>query len=94
MWMKKSKQLLQQRLTPIPARPGAPVKEDYEYRRAGTRNIFLAGEPKGGHRQAEVTARRTKPDFVQFIGRLIEKVYAGAQKIHLVSRHINVATLL
>ena len=79
----KSKQLLQQSRTPIPAGPGAPIKEDYEYRRAGTRNIFLAVEPKGGHRQAEVTARRTKPDFMQFIVRLVEKVYAGAQKIHL-----------
>lgn len=85
----KSKQLLQQSRTPIVARPGAPMKEDYEYRRAGTRNIFLAVEPKGGHRQAEVTARRTKPDFVRFIGRLVEKVYAGAQKIHLVMDNLN-----
>ena len=85
----KSNQLLQQSRTPIPARPGAPVKEDYEYRRAGTRNIFLAVESRGGHRQAEVTARRTKPDFVQFIGRLVEKVYAGAQKIHLVMDNLN-----
>lgn len=46
----KSKQLLQQRRTPIPARSGAPIKEDYEYRHAGTRNIFLAVDPKGGHR--------------------------------------------
>ena len=43
----KSKQLLQQTRTPIAARAGAPIKEDYEYRRAGTRNIFLAVEPKG-----------------------------------------------
>lgn len=85
----KSKQLLQQSRTPIPARPGALIKEDYEYRRAGTRNIFLAVEPKGGHRQAEVTVRRTKPDFVQFIGRLVEKVYEGAQKIHLVMDNLN-----
>jgi len=59
----KSKQLLQQTRTPIAARPGKPMKEDYEYRRAGTRNIFMAVEPKGGQRQAEVTARRTKSDF-------------------------------
>lgn len=85
----KSKQLLQQTRTPIAARPGAPTKEDYEYRRIGTRNIFLAVEPKGGYRQAAVTARRTKPDFVRFIGRLVEKVYAGAQKIHLVMDNLN-----
>lgn len=85
----KSKQLLQQTRTPIAARPGDPIKEDYEYRRAGTRNIFLAVEPKGGRRQTEVTARRAKPDFVRFIGRLVEKVYAGAQKIHLVMDNLN-----
>lgn len=85
----KNKQLLQQTRAPIVARPGAPTKGDYEYRRAGTRNIFLAVEPKGGHRQAEVTARRTKPDFVRFIGRLVEKVYAGAGKIHLVMDNLN-----
>lgn len=85
----KSKQLLQQTRTPIAAKPSAPIKEDYEYRRTGTRNIFLAVEPKGGYRQAEVTIRRTKPDFVRFIGRLVEKVYAGAQKIHLVMDNLN-----
>ena len=85
----KSKQLLQQTRTPIAVKPGAPIKEDYEYRRTGTRNIFLAVEPKGGYRQAEVTIRRTKPDFVRFIGRLVEKVYAGAQKIHLVLDNLN-----
>ena len=85
----KSKQLLQQTRTPIAARPGKPIKEDYEYRRVGTRNIFMAVEPKGGQRQTEVTARRTKRDFVRFIGQLVEKVYAGAQKIHLVMDNLN-----
>lgn len=85
----KSKQLLQQTRTPIAARPGKPMKEDYEYRRVGTRNIFMAVEPKGGQRQVEVTARRTKSDFVAFIGQLLEKVYDGAQKIHLVMDNLN-----
>lgn len=85
----KSKQLLQQIRTPIVAKSGKPVKEDYEYRRIGTRNIFMAVEPKGGYRHVEVTARRTKADFVQFIGRLVEKVYAGVQKIHLVMDNLN-----
>jgi hypothetical protein len=85
----KSKQLIQQTRTPIAARAGMPIKEDYEYKRAGTRNIFLAVEPRGGRRQAEVTARRTKTDFVRFIGQLVGKVYAGAQKIHLVMDNLN-----
>ena len=68
----KSKQLLEQLRAPIPASPGHPTKEDCEYKRAGTRNIFMAVEPKGGCRQVEVTTRRTKGDFVQFIGQLAE----------------------
>lgn len=85
----KSKQLLQQTRNPIPTRPGRPMKEDYEYRRVGTRNIFMAVEPQAGRRQTEVTVRRTKVDFVRFIGRLVEKVYTGAQKIHIVLDNLN-----
>lgn len=85
----KSKQLLAQTRTPIAAEPGAVAKEDYEYRRKGTRNIFVAVEPKGGRRQIAVTARRTKVDFVGFMGRLVEKVYAGAEKIHVVLDNLN-----
>ena len=36
-----------------------------------------------------MTSRRTKTDFVRFIGLLVEKVYAGAQKIHLVMDNLN-----
>ena len=68
---------------------GSPTKEDYEYRRKGTCNIFVAIEPKGGQRQAKVTARRTKVDFVGFVRKLVESVYAGAQKVHLVLDNLN-----
>jgi DDE superfamily endonuclease len=85
----KSKQLLEQTRQPLVSKAGSVAKEDYEYRRAGTRNLFVAVEPKGCHREVEVTARRTKSDFVKFIGRLVETVYAKAQKIHLVLDNLN-----
>lgn len=85
----KSKQLLEQPRTSIPSGPRKPMKEDYEYKRAGTRNIFMAIEPKGGHRQVEVTARRTKSDFVKFVSHLVKKVYGGVQKIHFVLDNLN-----
>lgn len=56
----KSKQLLRQTHSPLPSQPGRCAKEDYEYKRAGTRNIFVAVEPKGGRRLVEVTLRRAK----------------------------------
>ena len=85
----KSKQLLEQTRRPLSAKAGVVAKEDYEYKRAGTRNLFVAVEPQGRHREVEVTARRTKPDFVKFIGRLVETVYAKAEKIHLVLDNLN-----
>ena len=43
-----STQLLADTKPPIPVQPGQPRRQDYEYRRAGTRNIFLTCEPLGG----------------------------------------------
>ena len=40
-----STQLLADARPPLPAAPGQPRREDYEYRREGTRNLFLACEP-------------------------------------------------
>lgn len=85
----KSKQLLEQTRRPIGAQPGTVAKEDYEYKRAGTRNIFVAVEPKGGQRHVTVTARRTKVDFVHFVSHLVECVYAKARRIHLVLDNLN-----
>jgi len=85
----KSKQLLQQTRRPLPVSPGQMAKEDYEYKRAGTRNLFVAVEPRGGHREVEVTGRRTKLDFVAFVKFLALEVYVRARKIHLVLDNLN-----
>jgi hypothetical protein len=85
----KSKQLLEQTRRPLPAVAGQLAKEDYEYQRAGTRNLFVAVEPKAGHREVEVTCRRTKPDFVAFVPFLALEVYAHARKIHFVLDNLN-----
>jgi len=85
----KSKQVLGETRKPLPPKPGAPAKQDYEYKRAGTCNVFVAVEPKGGRRMAEVTARRTKTDFVGFVKILLEQVYGSARKVHLVLDNLN-----
>ena len=63
----KSKQLLADTRMPLACKPGAASKHDYEYKRHGTRNLFVAVEPLAGWRQVQVTAHRKKPDFVRFI---------------------------
>jgi len=86
----KSKRLLEQTRRPLlAAAPGQIAKEDYEYKRAGTRNLFVAVEPKGGHREVAVTRRRTKQDFVKFVRYLAEEVYAQVRKLHLVLDNLN-----
>jgi hypothetical protein len=85
----KSKQLLAHKRQPVEMGPGSPAKEDYEYTRKGTRNLFVAVEPKGGRREVSVTARRTKKDFVTFVLYLLHVVYASARKLHLVVDNLN-----
>jgi hypothetical protein len=85
----KSKQLIRDSRPSLPIKPGAPAKCDYEYVRAGTCNVFVAVEPKGGRRIAEVTERRTKPEFVAFVQRLLEGTYASARIVHLVLDNLN-----
>jgi hypothetical protein len=86
----KSKQLLASVRPTIPLKPGAAAKEDSEYERHGTRNLFMAVEPKGGWRWVKVTQRRCKADFVEFIEQLLTSRYAEADKVHLVLDNLNI----
>ena len=85
----KSKQLIRDNRAPLLMQAGAPAKHDYEYVRAGTCNIFVAVEPRGGRRVVQVTERRTKSDFVNFVQRLLERTYASAKTVHLVLDNLN-----
>ncbi|HQY26945.1 MAG TPA: IS630 family transposase [Thermoflexales bacterium] len=85
----KSKQLLKDARMPLPIRPGTPVRQDYEYVRGGTCNLFVAVEPKGGRRTVLVTDHRAKADFVAFVQYLLNTVYATAHCVHLVMDNLN-----
>jgi hypothetical protein len=85
----KSKQFLEDSRKPIAMQPGSPCRYDYEYKRKGTCNLFVAVEPKGGNRIVKVTKTRTKPDYAHFIKELLEKHYPEATSIKLVSDNLN-----
>jgi transposase len=78
------KQLIGEVRPPLPVRPGSPQREDYEYERNGTANLFMMFEPLAGTRRVEVTARRTNQDFARIIRRLVNEWYPEAEKIVLV----------
>jgi hypothetical protein len=84
----KSKQLLGEKRKPIAQKPGSSLKYDYEYTRNGTRNIFVAVEPKGGRRMVRVTKRRTRSDFAKFVAQLA-RAYPLAKKLRLVVDNLN-----
>ena len=86
----KSKQLLKDTRPVKHTRAGRVRQRDYEYERNGTKNIFMAVEPKGGWRAVTVTARRTKIDFAHRMKQLIELPrYAHASQIHIVLDNLN-----
>lgn len=85
----KSKQLLEDSRKPIPLKPGSVAKYDYEYKRNGTCNIFVAVEPKAGKHYIKITDKRRRQDFAQFMKWLIENKYKKAKKVRIVMDNLN-----
>lgn len=85
----KSLQLIGHSREPLPMTSHRPTKQDYEYERNGTTNLFVAVEPKGGKRIVSVTSHRGKIDFVAFIDGLLTGAYVKARRVHLVLDNLN-----
>lgn len=85
----KSKQLIEDTRVAIPLKPGSSAKYDGEYRRNGTRNIFIAVEALAGKRKIKVTKQRKKSDFAMFVKELINEEYPASKKIRLVLDNLN-----
>jgi transposase len=86
------KQLIGEVRPPLPVRPGVPRREDYEYERNGTANLFMVFEPLAGTRHVEVTERRTNQDFARMMRRLVDEWYPEAEKIVLVMDNLSTHT--
>jgi hypothetical protein len=85
------KQLIGEIRTPIASAPGKSKKYDYEYKRYGICNIFMASEPLAGKRFVKITERRTKIDWAYFLEE-IAILYSDAEKITLVMDNLNTHT--
>ena len=82
------KQLIGETRVPIPASPGQPARSDYEYKRCGVCNIFMACEPLAGKRMVRITERKTKKDWALFLQEIAGS-YQKAEKIILVMDNLN-----
>jgi hypothetical protein len=85
----KPVQLVEETRVPRPVAPGRPALFDYEYRRKGTANLFVAVEPLAGWRQVTVTEQRTKQDFAAQMKRLVDVCYPEADRIRVVLDNLN-----
>ena len=76
----------------VPASSEHSRRIDYEYKRNGTCNLFVAVQPKGGWRHVAVTERRTKIDFAQQLKELSDVHFPDADVIRLVLDNLNTHT--
>jgi len=85
-------QLLDEVREPLPPQPGKPKRQDCEYEREGTCNLFLFLEPHLGWRPVEVTKRRTKQEFAQAMKDLVDVHFPTASLIRVVLDNLNTHT--
>jgi hypothetical protein len=86
------RQLIGEARQPIPVAPGRPARQDYEYRRNGTANVFLAVDAHRPWRAAKVTTRRAAVDFAGWMRDLVDGPYAGYERLHVVLDNLSTHT--
>jgi transposase len=86
-------QLLSHTRAPLPCAPDQPAREDYEYKREGTCNLFAFFSFEECWRHVEVTERRTAIDFAWQMKWLVDTKYPEADVIRVVLDNLNTHTL-
>src|SRR6185436_5534620 len=79
-------QLIGEVREPLPASPGEVARVDYEYRRNGTVNLFVAVAAHRSWRKVSVTERRTAQDYAERLRELVDVDFPEADCIRLVQR--------
>jgi len=81
-------QLLGDVVAPLEMKEGAPLREDYEYKRGGVGVLLVAFEPLTGRRLVETSRQRTKADYCRFMRRVAE-MFPRAEQVVLVQDNLN-----
>ena len=68
-------------------RPGRPGRQEFEYRRNGTRCLFACFNVRTGHVLGRTTARRTQKDFLDFLDEVARTYRQGV--VHIVLDNLN-----
>src|SRR5437868_1821102 len=86
-------QLIGEVRQPIPAQSGQRERYDYEYRRNGTVNLFVAFDPHRGWRNVKVTDHRAAVDYAHCMRELVDVHYPGATCIRVVQDNLSIHKL-
>ena len=70
-------------------KPGHPCRIDYEYKRHGKMNVFVAVAPFEGTRTVSITKRRTAKDTADFLWKYCMEEHKEALHIELVLDNLN-----
>lgn len=84
-----TQQLIGEVHAPQPAGPGRVERIDHEYVRNGVATLFLEVAPLVGQRHVQVTDRRTRCDWAEFVRGRVDRRYPQARKIRLVLDNLN-----
>jgi len=85
-------QLIGEVREPIPAAPGQIERVDYEYRRNGTLNLFVAVDANRPWRKVSVTERRTAQDYAERLRELVDVDFPDAACIRVVQDNLSTHT--
>lgn len=85
-------QLVKETRPVLPGTRDRPRRVDYEYERNGTASIFMFCEPHAGWRQATARQQRTKTDWAEEVGSLLDGRYADCDRVTLVCDNLNTHT--
>jgi hypothetical protein len=85
-------QLIAETRNPLPPKPGQPERFDYEYKRNGTRNLFVFFQPLAGRRHVLITEQRTKMDYAQAMRYLVDELFPEADVVVVVQDNLNTHT--
>jgi hypothetical protein len=81
--------LISSRRDNLPMKPGAAEKQDFEYQREGSANLFVIIEPQRGWRHVLVRTQRTAKDYAEVIRWLVDEAYPDAVQIEVVQDNLN-----
>jgi transposase len=86
------RQLIGEARVPVAAKPGKPARQDYEYVRNGTANVFMFLDARRKWRHAKVTDRRANSDFAICMRELVDDHYPKAECVRVVLDNLSTHT--